>query len=1010
MNVHGRKRRKRNGCTIGRLERLECRELLSSVTEFNLAAGSGPYGITSGPDGALWFTETVTNKIGRITTDGTVTEFSIPTPNSNPESITTGSDGALWFTENSSSKIGRLTTSGSFTEYSLAAGSHPLEITSGPNGNLWFTENGTNKIGEIVPAGIFAGTITEFSLAASSSPWGITSGPNGNVWFTENGSDKVAEIIPSGPLAGTISEFSLSSGAGPRDITTGPDDNLWFIEEGGTNIGRVTAGGSVTEFATPDGDHPNGIVSGPGGDLYYTPFYTDDIGAVSTDGVFTSYGIPTSISRTIGITVGPDDHIWFAEANASKIGRLNLDPVASDDSYSYQKNTELTVSAAEGVLANDTDPEGDPLSVAIEWTGGRATAHGFVNLASDGSFAYMPQEGYIGPDSFDYQATDGSDKGREVTVHLMASIASTSLTVSTATGVYGGTTTVQAHLTSGGNDVAGELVDFNLGSVDLGTAMTGANGIASIPNVPITTYHAGNLVGAVTASFAGDSDYDVSGGSADLDVSPAPLTITAKNQTKIYGAALPTLTASYSGFVNGDTVASLTASPTITTAATAGSHVAGSPYAITASGAVDPDYTITYVHGSLTVTPAPLTITANNQIKIYGLALPPLTASYSGFVNGDTVASLTVPPALSTSATKFSDVGHYSINVGGGSSSDYRIVYVPSTLTVTPAMLTVQVANQSKVYGQPNPVLTGSVSGIVNGDNAGVNYWTAATTNSHVVNGGYAITATGLAGPKATDYTIKTVIPGTLTIRPAALTIKAANATKVYGRPNPSFTATYLGLVPGDSASVLSGSLKLNTSATAASHVGSYAVTPSGLTSSDYAITNAGGTLSVTPAPLTVMAMNAIKYFGNPVPTLTAVYSGFVNGDTAASLNTPVNLTTTATATSHIGYYSIMASGATSKDYTISYVPGVLANLPDPGQAAYINSLYNLILGRNAELAGYESWMTLLDNGVSRLTVAQMIYNSTEALIARALHRVRPIVGLWVAYTVALQAEALASR
>ena len=56
-------------------------------------------------------------------------------------------------------------------------------------------------------------------------------------------------------------------------------------------------------------------------------------------------------------------------------------------------------------------------------------------------------------------------------------------------------------------------------------------------------------------------------------MTPAALTITANNQTKVYGAALPTLTASYSGFVNGDTSASLTTQPTLTTTATAASHV-----------------------------------------------------------------------------------------------------------------------------------------------------------------------------------------------------------------------------------------------------------------------------------------------------------------------------------------------------------------------------------------------------------------------------------------------------
>ena len=104
-----------------------------------------------------------------------------------------------------------------------------------------------------------------------------------------------------------------------------------------------------------------------------------------------------------------------------------------------------------------------------------------------------------------------------------------------------------------------------------------------------------------------------------LTVTPAALTITADNQTKVYGAALPTLTASYTGFVNGDTSASLTRCPRSRTTATATSHVR-QPYTITASGAVDTDYTITYVAGTLTVTPAPLTITADNQTKVYGAA------------------------------------------------------------------------------------------------------------------------------------------------------------------------------------------------------------------------------------------------------------------------------------------------------------------------------------------------------------------------------------------------------
>ena len=107
---------------------------------------------------------------------------------------------------------------------------------------------------------------------------------------------------------------------------------------------------------------------------------------------------------------------------------------------------------------------------------------------------------------------------------------------------------------------------------------------------------------------------------------------------------MPTLAVSYSGFVNGDTSASLTSPPVLSTTATAHSPVSAGPYAIIASGASDSDYSISYVTGALTVTPAALTITANNQTKVYGAAMPTLTVSYTGLVNGDTAGTFSQAP------------------------------------------------------------------------------------------------------------------------------------------------------------------------------------------------------------------------------------------------------------------------------------------------------------------------------------------------------------------------------
>ena len=133
------------------------------ITEFPIpTANSGPFGITAGPDAALWFAEGSGNKIGRITTAGAVSEFSIPTANSGPSGVAVGSDGALWFTELSADKIGRITTSGVITEYPVPTGAaQPNWIIAGPDGALWFTEQGTNQIGRITTAGV----ITEYPVS-----------------------------------------------------------------------------------------------------------------------------------------------------------------------------------------------------------------------------------------------------------------------------------------------------------------------------------------------------------------------------------------------------------------------------------------------------------------------------------------------------------------------------------------------------------------------------------------------------------------------------------------------------------------------------------------------------------------------------------------------------------------------------------------------------------------------------------------------------------------------------
>jgi virginiamycin B lyase len=95
----------------------------------------------------MWFTGN--SKIGMITPSGTVTYYTLPS-GAEPIHITSGPDGALWFTDENNNAIGRITTSGSVAEYPVTSGSDPYGITAGPDNAIWFTEiTGSGHVGRI---------------------------------------------------------------------------------------------------------------------------------------------------------------------------------------------------------------------------------------------------------------------------------------------------------------------------------------------------------------------------------------------------------------------------------------------------------------------------------------------------------------------------------------------------------------------------------------------------------------------------------------------------------------------------------------------------------------------------------------------------------------------------------------------------------------------------------------------------------------------------------------------
>jgi streptogramin lyase len=211
--------------------------------------GSQPWEISNGPDGNLWFTELqsavsrASDNVARITPSGTVTQFRLTgEQNRAPWGIAAGSNGDLWFTEWSADTIGRINpTTHEITEFPIPTPeSEPEGITAGPEGNMWFTETSARKIGRITPTG----AITEFP--ADVEPYGggepnqITAGPDGNLWFsTDDG--VIGRMTPSGALT----ECAIPAGHGQLEGLTAGPGGIWFTDYYESRIGRITATGSA---------------------------------------------------------------------------------------------------------------------------------------------------------------------------------------------------------------------------------------------------------------------------------------------------------------------------------------------------------------------------------------------------------------------------------------------------------------------------------------------------------------------------------------------------------------------------------------------------------------------------------------------------------------------------------------------------------------------------------------------------------------------------------------------
>jgi hypothetical protein len=448
---------------------------------------------------------------------------------------------------------------------------------------------------------------------------------------------------------------------------------------------------------------------------------------------------------------------------------------------------------------------------------------------------------------------------------------------------------------------------------------------AALTSLPVITCSATSQSNAgqyaIIPSGAAAQNYTFTYQQGLLTIEKRNLQVIPDNMSRIYGNANPAFTFSYTGFVNGNTAANIATPPTVSTPAT----IYSSPgeYAVTCSGGNAANYTFTYGTGKLLVTQAPLTVSANNASRYYGLDNPAFTVSYSGFKNSDNPATLLTQPQLICVASTTTNTGTYPITVSGAEALNYTMIYVDGALTVNKAPVTVTANAASMIYGDAVPQYTCSYAGFANNETENVlskQPTIACVASSRSNAGNYEIIP---SAAEAQNYTF-TYQQGVLTIQKRDLQVIPNAASKIYGDVNPAFTLSYTGFVNEDSPSVFSSTPAASTAATVYSDAGEYAVTCSGGNAANYRFVYENGILTVTKAPLTATANNTSRNYGANNPLFGISYSGFKNVDTQSSLSVQAQAVCAASALSGAGTYPITVSGAEALNYTMIYVDGVL--------------------------------------------------------------------------------------
>lgn len=457
-------------------------------------------------------------------------------------------------------------------------------------------------------------------------------------------------------------------------------------------------------------------------------------------------------------------------------------------------------------------------------------------------------------------------------------------------------------------------LSYSINGLVNGDSASGAySGEADISTVADATSDVGNYtIAASLGSLVSDYNYRFTFNNGTMNVTQAALNVAAGNSSRVYGDANPAFGGTMSGLKNNDVI-----TVSYSTLADEQSNVGDYDIVALASGAKLSNYNVNYTDGTLNVTPASLSVVADDYSRVYGDANPSFTGTITGIKNNDLITA-----DYATLADQLSDIGDYDITAqaSGAALSNYNVSYDFGTLTVTPATLNIVANNNSRVYGDANPAFGGTITGLRNNDLITVSYSTGADQLSDV--GRYDINAQ-VGGARLLNYNVN-YTAGSLDVTPADLTVISHSTSRVYGDANPVFSGEISGIKNNDLITA-----SFTSTADQTSDVGRYDITGSaqGQKLGNYAVTYEYADLYVNQAPLTVTANNASRVYGDANPAFSGEIVGIKNNDAITA-----DFFARASSGTSVGEYQISGfiSGDKIRNYTFAFNAGTLSITPAP--------------------------------------------------------------------------------